>query len=136
MALTSFFATYILINAAYVYNAKPVHRSKEALPVQQRKGIGLISILASTLLLILLVVPRFTSPCETLGGTIVGLGAGIGFAWLWWKILHACGSDVFPDIHGIMLGLKPGMLHTAPVACAPAKSDGAAHTFPQGFSHR
>jgi hypothetical protein len=121
MALTTYFATYILINAAHIYTAQPVHKSRDALPVQQRKGIGMISMLAAALLFVFLVVPRYRTTCETLAGTVLGVGAGLGFAWIWWKVLDACGSDVFPDIHGVMMGLKPGTLHTAPVACTPHK---------------
>lgn len=119
MSLSAFFASYILVNAVNVYTAQSV-KPKDALPVQQRKGIGMISILAAILLFLFLMVPRFRTSCETLGGTITGVTLGAAFAWIWWKILDACGSDVFPDIHGVMLGLKPGALHTAPVACTPA----------------
>lgn len=119
MALSSFFAAYIFMNAINVYTAQS-SRPRDAIPVQQRKGIGMISMLASILLFLFLMVPRFRTSCETLGGTIVGVGLGTVFAWIWWKILDACGSSVFPDIHGVMLALKPGALHTAPVACTPA----------------
>lgn len=120
MALTTFFASYIFINAAHVYTAQPVKKPKDALPVQQRKGIGMISMLAAALFFVFLIVPRYRTTCETLVGTGLGVTAGVGFAWLWWKILDACGSDVFPDIHGVMMGLKPGSLRTAPMACTPA----------------
>lgn len=120
MALSAFFATYIFINAAHVYTAQPKHKSKDSLPVQQRKGVGMISMLATALLFVFLMIPRYRTSCETLWGSLFGIGAGIGFAWLWWNILDACGSDVFPDVHGVLLGLKPGSLHTAPVACTPA----------------
>jgi hypothetical protein len=119
MALSAFFATYIFINAVNVYTAAPANKPNDALPVQQRKGVGMISMLATVLLFVFLMIPRFRTPCETLGGTLFGVSAGITFAWAWWKILDACGSDVVPDIHGVMLGLKPGTLHSAPVACTP-----------------
>ena len=119
MALTSFFASYVFINALNVYTAQST-QSKDALPVQQRKGVGMISMLAAILLFLFLLVPRFRTPCETLGGTIAGVTIGALGAWGWWTLLDACGSDVFPDIHGVMMGLKPGSLHTAPVACTPS----------------
>jgi len=119
MAVSTFFLTYIFVNAMRVYSANPVNKSKEALPVQQRKGIGMISMLATTVLFIFLLVPRYRTSCETMLGTALGVGAGVAAGWIWWHVLNACGSDVFPDIHGVMMGLKPGMLHTAPVACTP-----------------
>ncbi len=118
MALTTFFATYIFINAAHVYTTQPSQKPLDALPVQQRKGVGLISMLAIALLFVFLVVPRARTSCETLGGTALGVTAGVAAAWLWWKILDACGSEVFPDIHGVMMSLKPGSLRTAPMACS------------------
>jgi len=120
MALSAFFATYVLINAANVYTAQPVGKSPDALPVQQRKGIGMISMLAVAVLFVFLLLPRFRTGCETLAGTGIGIALGIVGAWGWWKLLYACGSSVFPDVHGVMMGLTPGSLRVAPVACTPA----------------
>jgi hypothetical protein len=120
MALSSFFATYIIVNAANIYSMNPSGIAKEALPVQQRKGLGLISMLATVLLFLFLIVPRYTTGCETMVGSILGLGMGVIMGWAWWRILEACGSDVFPDIHGVMIGLKPGQLRSNPMACPTA----------------
>jgi len=121
MSLSSFFITYVFINATRVYTATPV-TSAAAVPIMQRKGIGLISMFAVVVLFILLMSARYNrSECETLIGTVFGIGIGVGAGWIWWQILNACGSDVFPDIHGVMMGLKPGSLHTGPLACAPKK---------------
>jgi hypothetical protein len=119
IALTLFYITYILKNASNIYTTKPTKLPASAIPVQQRKGLGLISIVASTLLLFALLIPRFMSGCETILGVIVGLVLGIAGGSIWWSILNACGADYYPDIHGVMIGLRPGRLHTAPVACAP-----------------
>lgn len=119
VAISSFFATYIFMNAANIYTQTPARINKEKIGVQQRKGMGLISMLAVALLFIFLIVPRYWTSCETIIGLLLGLGVGIGGGVTWWKILDACGPDVYPDIHGVMIGLKPGSLRTSPVACAP-----------------
>lgn len=119
MTLTSFFATYILTNAAVVYTTVPAQATSTALPVMQRKGVGLISMLAASLLALFLVVPRFRTGCETVAGSLTGLGLGAVLGWAWWNVLNASGPDVYPDIHGVMIGLKPGALRTGPLACRP-----------------
>lgn len=129
MTMTAFFGTYIAINAAKIYTTTPTRRSKETIPVQQRKGVGLISMLATILLVLFLIIPRMMSPCESttyIGsfpvnfGSLLGLIIGAAGAYVWWGILEACGSTVLPDIHGVMIGLKPGSLHTAPKICSVA----------------
>ena len=120
VALTSYFVTFILVNAARIYTAKPVNQQNNSTAVQQRKGIGMISMLAAAILFIILMVGRYRTSCETRVGTLLGAGAGVAMGWVWWQVLNACGSDVFPDIHGVMMGLQPGLLHTAPMACKPA----------------
>ena len=108
VALSSFFVTYVIVNAANIYNATPVRVSKEAISVQQRKGIGLISMLAASILFVFLMIPRYWTSCETLIGIITGLVVGVGGGVVWWNILDACGPDLYPDIHSVMIGLKPG----------------------------
>ena len=119
VALSSFVATYIFVNAANIYSQAPARINRNKLAVQQRKGMGFISMIAAVLLFTFLLVPRYWTTCETIMGVILGLLIGMGSGWLWWEILNACGPDVYPDIHGVMIGLKPGSLHTNPVACAP-----------------
>ena len=118
-AISSFFATYIFMNAANLYTQSPAKINRDKIGVQQRKGMGLISMFATSLLFIFLLVPRYWTSCETIMGLITGLALGIGGGVTWWYILDACGSDVYPDIHGVMVGLKPGALKTAPKACQP-----------------
>jgi len=119
VATSSFFATYIFMNAANIYSQTPARINKDKLAVQQRKGMGLISMIAVILLFIFLLVPRYWTSCETILGIVLGLIIGHAGGVGWWKILDACGPDVYPDIHGVMIGLKPGALHTNPVACQP-----------------
>ena len=119
VAVSSFFATYIFINASNLYMQTPARINKEKIAVQQRKGMGLISMMAVALLFIFLLVPRYWTSCETTLGIITGLIIGHVGGITWWKILDACGPDVYPDIHGVMIGLKPGSMHTNPMACAP-----------------
>ena len=116
-ALTSFFVTFIFVNANHIYSAKITHGSKDIIAVQQRKGIGLISMLAITLLFLFLLIPRYWTSCETIAGIITGLISGSGSGIRWWYIHSACGPDVYPDIHGVMIGLRPANLHKNPIAC-------------------
>jgi hypothetical protein len=119
MTMTSFFVTYILTNASVVYSTAPAQATSTALPVLQRKGVGLISMLAVTLLFLFVAVPRFMTGCETVAGSLTGVGLGAVLGWAWWSVLNAGGPDVYPDIHGVMAGLKPGALHKSPMACRP-----------------
>jgi hypothetical protein len=117
MSMSIFYSTYIFLNALNIYKSKPEKKSVDALPVQQRKGLGLISMLAILLLFVVIVGARFVSPCESTGGTLFALLIGIGGAYGWWQFLTACGADVYPDIHGVMIGLKPGDLRTQAKVC-------------------
>jgi hypothetical protein len=65
-----------------------------------------------------LLIPRYMTSCETILGVVLGLAIGISGGYLWWRLLDACGPDVYPDIHGVMIGTQPGLLHTNPIACA------------------
>ena len=122
ISLSSFFATYIFMNALNIYMEKPARVNRDRIAVQQRKGMGLISMMAVCILFVFLLIPRYWRFCETIAGIITGLIVGIGMGVAWWKILDACGPDVYPDIHGVMIGLKPGALRTHPMACAPGKN--------------
>ena len=119
-SMSAFFLTYILRNAFNVYTVSPAKVSSDATAVQQRKGVGLISIVAVAVLFIFLMIPRYVSPCETRIGTALGLALGGLWGWAWWEILNSSGSDVYPDIHGVMTGLRPGALRTGPLACGLA----------------
>lgn len=119
MAMTGYYLAYIFFNAYNIQITNPKRANKNSIPVQQRKGLGVISMLAAVLLFVLLVGARARTSCETWLGIATGLAIGIAVAYGWWSILAACGADVYPDIHGVMIGLKPGTLRTAPMACAP-----------------
>lgn len=117
MTLSAFFLTYIVVNAAKLYTVKPKNATVESLAVQQRKGVGLISMFAVMALFLFMLIPRYKTSCETLFGTLMGIGLGVTAGWIWWGILNACGPDVYPDIHGVMIGLNPGKLRTNPQIC-------------------
>jgi len=121
LTLAAFYMTYILVNAYHIYTTKPTKLASEAIAVQQRKGIGIISILATSVLALFFIVPRFMSQCEGTYkvGAWIGLVMGSFFGWASWNFLYACNSNLYPDIHGVMIGLKPGDLHTTPRACTP-----------------
>jgi len=116
-ALTSFFCMYILVNAAQIYTKKPAAKATTTIPVQQRKGTGLISMLAVLVLFVMLMIARLQTGCETWYGMLSGGALGVAVAIAWWYILDACGSNVLPDIHGVMLGLTAGITKTGPQAC-------------------
>ncbi len=118
VSLTVYYGIYILMNAINIYTTTPNKMKNEAIPVQQRKGLGVISILASLILLMFLLVPRWKTTCETKTGLLTGILFGAGAAVAYWYVLDACGADLYPDIHGVMLGLRPDFLKTQPVACA------------------
>lgn len=120
ITLTTFFVTYIAVNAASVYSTMPSRVSRDSLAVQQRKGVGLISMLAVSILFLFMVLPRWRGGCETTAGSLAGIALGFVGGWAWWTLLNASGPDVYPDIHGVMIGLKPGALHTEPRICKPA----------------
>jgi hypothetical protein len=79
--------------------------------------MGLISMLATLILLVVLVGPRLLTGCEHWGGVVLGGILGLLVAVAWWYILNACGSDVLPDIHGVMLGLNPSTQKQVAMAC-------------------
>jgi hypothetical protein len=123
MALTTFFTTYVFLNARSIYNTPAqTPTSNDVITVQQRKGVGLISMLAVTVLALFLLVPRFRSSCESTVGSLLGIGLGVGMGAAWWNTLAVNGPNVYPDIHGVMIGLQPGPLRTsaAALACTPA----------------
>ena len=120
--ITTYFLSYILSNAVSVYAKNPTKQPNTAIAVQQRKGIGVISIVAVLMIGLILLVGRFMSPCESWVGIIMGIILGVGWGYLWWYILDKQGNDIYQDIHNVMVGLQPGDLRTGPVACKPATS--------------
>jgi uncharacterized BrkB/YihY/UPF0761 family membrane protein len=120
VALSAFFATYIFTNANNVYTQSPPSlKAAASISVQQRKGVGLISMLAIIVLFLFLLVARcVATDCETLFGVLAGVVIGITGGYGWWAILNACGADIYPDVHGVMVGSHPGLLRTGPMVCA------------------
>lgn len=119
-ALTSYYISYIMSNAIAIYTAKPTKQPNTAISVQQRKGLGVISVVAVLVVGLLLLVARALSPCESWLGLVLGLLMGGGLGYGWWYMLNGTGQDIFQDIHGVMIGLQPGDLRTGPLACTPA----------------
>jgi len=128
ISLTSFFLTFIFMNGLNIYSQAPVRTNDNSTSVQQRKGVGMISMVAVLILFVFLIMSRCTlsiwnfrmdaPTCESLLGVITGLAVGLGGGYLWWMLLDACGPEVYPDIHGVMIGTQPGLLHSNPIACA------------------
>jgi hypothetical protein len=127
MALTAFFTTYIFLNARSVYSTPAqtppgsTVNMNDVITVQQRKGVGLISMLAVATLALFLIIPQFRSSCETTFGAVAGLAMGVAMGTGWWYALAANGPNVYPDVHGVMIGLQPGPLRTSAtsLACTP-----------------
>lgn len=118
VTLTTFVLMVIMLSAGNVATKNPTAASKEALPVQQRKGVGTLSLLAAVILFLFMLILRVRTGCETIVGILVGIAIGIGFGVAWWSIMRVGGPAVW-DIHGVMLGTQPGSLRTGPLACLP-----------------
>lgn len=124
VSVTTFFAAYIIFNAATIYTTNPTAKPKDALPVQQRKGMGLISMLATVLLLAVLLLGRIVTGCEFPGGRawvgvltfLLSIGLGVGMAYGWHQMLSASGTSN-ADVHAVMAGLTPGGLRAGALAC-------------------
>jgi len=117
MSVTAFYLGYIIMNALNVYMAdaaRPGTPDKYLnFKIDHRKSVGLISIISSVFLLIFLMFTRFFSTCESIGGSILGLLLGVGAGIGMWYVLSINGSDIYPDIHGVMIGLKPGQPYSS-----------------------
>ena len=113
MSVTFFYLTYIVMNALTIYNTKPTKAHSDSITVQHRKSMGTLSIITTVILLICMVCMRYFlwGTCESIIGTLVGGSMGVGMGILWWQLLAACGPDVYPDIHGVMVGLKPRAMY-------------------------
>jgi hypothetical protein len=119
VSVTTFFLLYILHNAINVYKTPPSKNlAQETFPVQHRKSVGVISILATVLLLLVLLFMRTQTSCESIGGFILGILLGSLFAGIYYGI-NAMKSPLLSDVHGVMMGIQTGTLRTHPLACAP-----------------
>jgi hypothetical protein len=120
MTLTAYLLTVFLSSGIVVATAKPATKTaNEALPVQQRKGVGTLSIIACAVLLFFMILLRYRSGCEGLLGLITGLILGVLFGLGWWHVVMRVGGPAVWDVHGVMLGTQPGSLRTSPLACLP-----------------
>lgn len=126
--LTTFFLASIWSNASAVYTTPATKLPAEALPVQHRKSVGVVSMVAVAILFVLLMAHRMRTGCEytwnALGfpipiGVLLGIAVGAGWAQLWRTVVGASNSSLYTDLHGVMAGLQPGSLRTNPLACAP-----------------
>lgn len=113
MSVTFFYLTYIVMNALTVYNTKPAKAHGDSITVQNRKSMGTLSIITTVILLMCMVCMRYFlwGTCESIIGTLLGGVLGVVGGFFWWKLLAACGPDVYPDIHGVMVGLKPRAMY-------------------------
>lgn len=144
-ALMGYFMAYILSNASNVYNASAatakgytkgsnagmgsqvmtagtVVASSNSIGVVQRKSVGLISIIAVSVLFAIIMIPRFMNQCESTFGIISGLAVGAALGYSLWAAINSNKTNPLADIHGVMLGLSPGYLRHSPIACTPPES--------------
>jgi len=106
MAIACYYMTFITINGSNVIYREKKRTGSSFNLFQRRQGIGIISMITTIILFLCIIIPRFIlSHCESILGSIVGGVLGIGFGLFWWNLLNSCGPDVYPDIHGVMLGL-------------------------------
>jgi hypothetical protein len=118
VTLTAFLMMIIMLSAGNVATTNPTTAPKDAIPVQQRKGVGTLSLLAAVILFLFLLLLRVRTGCETLVGILLGIIIGAGFGLAWWAVMRTGGPAVW-DVHGVMLGTQPGPLRTSPLACLP-----------------
>jgi len=139
-ALMGYFMAYIICNANHVYTASPATASgysptgmgshvqtsspqvasKNSIGVVQRRSVGLISLIAVSVLFVIIMIPRFMNQCESTLGILSGLTLGSLFGWAMWASANTNTNNPLADIHGVMLGLSPGYLRHSPIACTPA----------------
>jgi hypothetical protein len=139
-ALMGYFMAYIICNANNIYTAlpaiasgynpagmgskvqvaSPVVASKNSIGVIQRKSVGLISLIAVSVLFMIIMIPRFMNQCESTLGILSGLTLGSLWGWAMWASANTNTNNPLADIHGVMLGLSPGYLRHSPIACLPA----------------
>lgn len=128
IALSTFFLTYIFFNALRVYNTPSTKLPREALPVQHRKSIGVVSLITTLMVFFGLILFRINTGCEhmtmilgipipfgLLGGILIGglLGGGL------YTVFQSNSSSLNTDVHGVLSGLQSGTLRDHPLACAP-----------------
>lgn len=144
-ALMGYFMVYILLNASKISNAAAATglgytkvniggntatgqgadvmlAGSQVAPagsigVSQRKAVGLLSIIAVSILFTIIMIPRFMNQCESIAGILLGLLVGTGLAAAIYNGTNANPSNPLADIHGVMLGLSPGYLRHSPIAC-------------------
>jgi hypothetical protein len=131
MALTTYFLFYIFLNAQTVYTTPPTKLPQEALPVQHRKSVGVVSMVTTVLLFVALLSFRLRTGCELtssfLGlnipfGALLGIVLGGILAYTTHLSASAGRGTLYTDVHGVMAGLQPGSLRDHPLACAPKKA--------------
>jgi len=137
-AIMGYFFSYILLNAGSIYNrspaaapgyspagqgrnvlvGKPVSVSANSIGVVQRRSVGLLSIIAVSILFGIIMIPRFMNHCESILGILAGLTIGSLSGWGIWTGVNS-NQNPLADIHGVVLGLSPGYLRHTPIACVP-----------------
>ena len=108
VAMTAFVGTYIITSAASVLNTRPATASKDSMAVQQRKSVGMLSIVTTVLLLLFLMIARLRTSCETVLGTMSGAAVGAILGYGLWRAFSAS-DPLAGDIHGVMAALRPGI---------------------------
>jgi len=141
-ALMGYFMTYIICNAnniftatpatasgynpagmgSHVLVASPVVASRNSIGVVQRRSVGMISLIAVSILFMIIMIPRFMNQCESTLGIVSGLLLGSLWGWGMWASANTNTNNPLADIHGVMLGLSPGYLRHTPIACTPSPS--------------
>lgn len=99
--IVSFFFTYLITNAAYIYTA-PAQKDSSEEAIKRRKFKTGSSMFVLAAFFIIFMILRFSvSDCETTLGMLVGTVWGGGLGYLWYRALRDCGLGQFDDIFGI-----------------------------------
>lgn len=117
MAEVLFFVSYLITNAAFLYNEVPQDKAVES-KVRHRKEQALTAIILTTLVTLILVALRFlVTECETALGIALAGAVAIPLGVGWYYFASLCGARN-ADVFGIAAKMLPaGATEPPPMMC-------------------
>jgi len=116
MTSSFFFIIFTLWNAVAVLFS-PENPNATADQKNNRRAYCL-SVIAISCIFVFLAGSRIMSGCETAVGAAIGATLGSLMAYIYWKILNACGSGLVPDVLQIIGNSAPDSAGiVTPVVC-------------------